>query len=193
MSRLTYEELEAAWQALPKAPRDKGTIVLLVLRRSVAQLAKRDRPQGYNVLRAPYHQEPKRITLDPAEGIVGDRWHPKRNKVGDQLSLTSVAVSRLITDSDQSRFHLSGDNLVVDFDLSAAALPVGTQLSVGNAVIEISDEPHTPCNRYQARFGKDARRWVNDPAHAERHLRGRYAQIISAGDVAVGASISRLQ
>ncbi len=193
MNRPSYEALEAAWQALPPAPTKTGSVLLLVVRRSVSQMAKRDRPPGYHVLRKPYHQVPPRVTLDPTEGIIGDRWSKKKNKAGDQISLTSAAVMRLVTGGDSDRFHLSGDNMIVDFDLSATALPSGTRLAVGDATIEISEEPHTPCNRYEARFGKDARRWIDAPVHASRHLRGRYARVIEGGIVEIGARISRLE
>ncbi len=192
MSRLGYDALEAAWQALPASPTSEGRVVHLVMRHSVSQLAKRDRPPGYNVLRSPYHTEPRQVTLDPVEGIVGDRWSPEKNNPGDQISLTNIAVTRLITNGDPARFHLTGDNFIVDFDVTAKTLPVGTKLAIGTAVIEITEDSYRPCNRYEARFGKDARRWADDPIHVGRHIRGRYAKVVSGGTVELGASITRV-
>ncbi len=192
MIRPSYEELESAWKTLAPSPTESGEVMLIVTRGSTSQMAKRDRPVGYDTLRSPLHEQPSSVTLCPDRGVVGDRWHAKQNP-GDQVSLTSLAVSRLVAAGDAERYHLFGNNFIVDFDLSRGALPVGTQLRIGNAIIEISGRPHQPCNRYQARFGKAARRWANDEVHAERHLRGRYAQVIESGEVCLGDHISGLQ
>jgi len=187
---MRYSELEEAWNQGTPGPTDVGSVVLIVTRGSAAQLAKVDRPQGYNVLRAPLHKQPAKVELCPIQGIIGDRWTPKQSP-DSQVSLTSLAVSRLVAAKAAERYHLFGNNFIVDFDLSATSLPVGTQLEIGTATIEITAEPHTPCNRYQARFGKEARQWTDDAVHAERHLRGRYARIITAGHVSLGDTISR--
>ncbi len=192
MSRPSYEELERAWNALPPQPRERGQVICIVTRVSVAQMAKRDRPAGYHILHSPHHRQPKAVSLTVKSGIVGDRWSPKRNKPGDQVSLMSASVARLLTANDEARLHMPGDNFVVDFDLSAEALPTGSQLIIGSARIEISDEPHEPCNRFQARFGKAARSWVASKNHPERHLRGRYATVIRDGEVRLGDAIVRV-
>ncbi len=174
MIRLRYEELEAAWLEGPPEPQELGEVILMVTRGSTSQMAKRDRPAGYDKLRSPLHQQPSRVILCPDRGVIGDRWHAKQSP-GDQVSLTSLAVSRL----DTKRYHLFGNNFIVDFDLSRKTLPVGTQLRIGSAIIEISGRPHQPCNRYQARFGKEARRWASD--------------VIESGEVCLSSHITRLE
>lgn len=190
MRRLSYQELEAAWQTLHPGPRDRGEVVLIVTRGSVAQMAKADRPPGHHVLRAPLHAQPEHVELSPVHGVIGDRWHAKQSPDA-QVSLTSLAVSRLVANGATDRYHLFGNNFIVDFDLSRDSLPVGSRLAIGTAIIEITAEPHAPCNRYQARFGKEARRWVDAEAHKDRHMRGRFARVITGGQVRLGDSIRR--
>ncbi len=191
MTRASYQELEEAWQSTNPGSRESGTVSRIVCRGSVAQMPKTQRPPGYHVLRSPMHVQPTRVELCPDQGLIGDRWNAKKHKLGDQLSLGSVAVAQLVACGNPDRYHLFGNNFLVDFDLSADALPAGTQLRIGTATIEITDEPFTPCNRFQARFGKAARRWVGDEAHAGRHLRGRYARVITGGHVQLGDTLSR--
>ena len=82
--------------------------------------------------------------------------------------------------------ELAGDNLVVDLDLSEENLAAGDQLRVGEALLEITDVPHTGCGKFAQRFGPDATRFINAAARADLHLRGRYARVITAGTVRVG-------
>ena len=85
--------------------------------------------------------------------------------------------------------HMAGDNLLVDLDLSEAALPVGARLRAGTAVLEVSDQPHLGCKKFQARFGDEALRWINAEEHRSRRLRGVNCRILAGGRVAVGDPI----
>jgi MOSC domain-containing protein YiiM len=98
----------------------------------------------------------------------------------------NIRVVDLIT-HDGVALDASGDNFLVDLDLSEAALPVGTRLRIGTAVLEVSDEPHTGCKKFRERFGLDALTWVND--HRDRRLRGMNCRVLEAGAVAVGDSV----
>ena len=71
------------------------------------------------------------------------------------------------------RMALAGDQLVVDLDLSEANLPAWTKLAIGDAVIEITDQPHNGCAKFSRRFGVEAHRFVNSPLGKELHLRAR--------------------
>ncbi len=183
MVKHNYEDLEALWSAAAPGPKKQGEVALLVLRASPADL-----PKGQDKISQPMHSQPSTIRFTPQGGVMGDRWKEGKD-VGAQLSLTSLAVTKLVA-GPKERWHLLGNNLVVDLDLSAVGLPVGTRLRLGTGEIEISALPHAPCDRFLARLGDAAHRWVGDEKHLSRHLRGRYAQITRAGEVSIGETIT---
>ena len=49
---------------------------------------------------------------------------------------------------DRERWPLAGDQLYVDLDLSVDNLPAGTRLAIGEAVLEVTEEPHTGCDKF---------------------------------------------
>jgi MOSC domain-containing protein YiiM len=100
-------------------------------------------------------------------------------------------AAQLIAGS-QDRWPLSGDQLFVDLSLGAATLPPGTRLSIGEAVLEISDMPHRGCSKFAARFGHDALRFVNTQAGLELNLRGIYARVIAGGWVRQGDELHKI-
>ena len=87
-------------------------------------------------------------TLDLAIGLVGDSWStrgssrtPDRSaNPNAQLTLMNARAIDLVAAGDMERWALSGDQLYVDFDLTAANLPPGTRLELGSAVVEVSAE-----------------------------------------------------
>ena len=87
---------------------------------------------------------------------------------------------------DRARWPLAGDQLYVDLDLADDDLPPGTQLEIGDAVIEVSAEPHTGCGKFVQRFGVDAMKFVNSPLGRQLHLRGINARVVRAGVVRIG-------
>jgi MOSC domain-containing protein YiiM len=86
----------------------------------------------------------------------------------------------------------SGDNLIVELDISAANLPVGTRLRVGEAVVEVTPKPHNGCHKFERRFGEGALRFVQAPATRHLNLRGIYWRVIEAGEAGAGALIQVL-
>ena len=86
----------------------------------------------------------------------------------------------------------SGDQLHVDLDLSPDNLPAGTRLAIGDAVIEITDQPHTGCAKFAARFGKEALRFVNVGVGKELRLRGINAKVVTPGTIRRGDTITKL-
>jgi MOSC domain-containing protein YiiM len=100
----------------------------------------------------------------------------------------NVFVAELVTAGRQP-LDTPGDNLLVDFDLSVAALPTRAQLRVGAAILQISEAPHTGCQKFAARVGAEALRWTNAPEHAARRLRGINCQVIAGGRIRVGDTI----
>jgi len=103
----------------------------------------------------------------------------------------SARVVALLAQTKE-RWPLAGDQLYVDFDLSATNLPPGTRLKIGAAIVEITAQPHTGCSKFSARFGHDALRFVNAPARKELRMRGVYAKVIEAGTIRQGDAVTKL-
>ena len=181
--QLTTAELEAGLDEIRGAPADAGTVELIV--------------------RRPAENEREVVSdgvLDLAEGLVGDMWSrrfSKRTPDGSpnremQLTLMSARVVDLVAAGDRGRWALAGDQFFVDFDISHENLPAGTRLALGSAVIEVSEEPHTGCVKFAARFGNEAHRFVNTKQHRHLRLRGVNAKGVEPGTVAPGDTIRKL-
>ena len=93
---------------------------------------------------------------------------------------------------DRSRWQLAGDQLFVDLDLSAENVPPGTRLALGEAVIEVTAEPHTGCGKFINRFGVDAAKFVNSPTGRRLQLRGINARVVQAGVIRVGDTVKKI-
>jgi hypothetical protein len=173
---LTIEELEAGLDEIRQSPKDEGVLEWIV---------RRPRTNEREVL--------EEGVLDRVEGLVGDTWRTRgssRTSEGSshpdlQLTLMNSRVIALLA-RDRDRWQLAGDQLFIDLDLSAANLPPGTQLALGSAVIEVTDQPHTGCHKFQARFGQDALRFVNSPVGKALHLRGINAKVVQPGVIRTG-------
>jgi hypothetical protein len=138
--------------------------------------------------------------LTPQGGIDGDRWlHDSYYRLKDgssdprcQLSLMNARYLRQIAGNDD-RLCLAGDNLIVDLDLSEENLPAGSRLAIGEeVVIEITNQAHTGCSKFESRYGKEARAFTNNSRGKELHLRGRYAQVIAGGTIRVGDAVRKV-
>ena len=180
-AHLDFAALEDGLAAIRRAPRDVGTVELIV---------RRPAPEAREVV--------AEAQLDPAAGLVGDCWLQRGSRATEdgsahpdmQLTMMSARAVALIARTPE-RWPLAGDQLYVDLDLSAANLPPGTLLQVGTATIEITDKPHTGCGKFVRRFGVDAMRFVNAQAGRELNLRGIYARIVTAGMVRTGDPIRK--
>ena len=165
----TIEELEAAWVGAVGKPQ-AGAVELICVRR------------GGGV-----HETPERVEVTLDGGVEGDRWAlGERPNLEAQVTLMNVLVAGLVRHEGVAP-DASGDNFLVDLDLSEEALPAGTRLRIGTAVLEVSAEPHTGCKKFRERFGLDALKWVN--AHRDRRLRGMNCRVLEAGAVAIGDSV----
>ena len=102
-----------------------------------------------------------------------------------QLDAGSCRVAALVA-RDKDRWPLAGDQLYVDMDLSAANLPAGARLAVGSSVIEVTAPPHLGCQKFVARFGMEAMKFVNSPVGKELRLRGIHARVIQPGVIRTG-------
>ena len=137
--------------------------------------------------------------LTRSDSLVGDDWarRPSRRSADGlahpdmQLNVTGIRFLALIA-PDEADQILAGDQLHVDLDLSEDGLPAGTRLRIGEATIEITDQPHTGCAKYRRRFGEEALRFVNSLEGRALNLRGRNARVVVPGTIGAGDAISRL-
>ena len=138
-----------------------------------------------------------RLTCE--EGLEGDTWNQrgsKRTEDGSphpdmQLNIMNSRILGAIARSPE-RMPLAGDQLIVDMDLSEANLPPWTKLAIGEAVIEVTDQPHTGCAKFSQRFGVEAHRFVNREVGKELRLRGINARVVTAGVIRQGDPIRKL-
>jgi MOSC domain-containing protein YiiM len=59
-------------------------------------------------------------------------------------------------------------------------------------VIEVTDQPHTGCKKFAARFGLDALKLVNSPSGGQLQLRGVNAKVTQPGMTRVGDLVKKL-
>ena len=139
-----------------------------------------------------------RPSLDPDLGVAGDNWLDRGSsstpdgsaRPDCQVTVISTRVLAAI-EPDHSRWPLAGDQLLVDFDLSIEHLPPGTLLQVGEAVLEVSEQAHTGCAKFSARFGSDALKWINSPLGRALRMRGMNTAIVQGGAVQVGDEVRK--
>jgi hypothetical protein len=178
---LTMAELEAGLDAIRRSPGDKGKLELIVRRPQVD--AREILDEGH---------------LDLVEGLVGDTWRVRsssRTEDGSahpdmQLNIMNARVIALLA-RERERWPLAGDQLYVDLDLSYENLPPGTHLTLGSAVIAVTDQPHTGCKKFMARFGLEALQFVSSPAGKALNMRGINARVVRPGVVRVGDIVKK--
>lgn len=185
LAHRTLAELEAFLPVLDAAPKDVGVLKLLVRRPQVDAREVLDRGE-----------------LDLTQGLVGDCWlargssrRPDRSANPDsQLNIMSHPMVEFLA-QDPAREPLAGDQLYLDLDLSHANLPAGSTLIFGDSdgvgdagrpVIVVTEEPHTGCAKFVARFGVEAMRFVNGEHGKPRRLRGLCARVVVPGVVRPG-------
>jgi len=182
MEPRTRAELDAGLDHLLASPLDDGVVELLVARPGVGERTVLDEAK-----------------LDPAIGLVGDSWTDRFSRHTPdgspnpvmQLTLMNARAAALVART-VDRIPLAGDQLYVDLELGYGNLPAGTQLAVGTAVVEITEEPHTGCAKFAERFGTDAARFVNSPFGREHNLRGVTARGIRSGVVRPGDRVRKI-
>lgn len=173
--------LEAGLDTISESPADSGPVRLIVRRPAEGQRDLLDEAE-----------------LHPDHGLVGDGWkerpsrrtglvHPDR-----QITVMNARCAALVAGDDPARWALAGDQLYIDLDLGLANLPAGTRLAVGTAVLEVSEAPHTGCDKFVARFGRDAMRFVNSEVGRTLCLRGINASVVTAGTVRLGDLVTKL-
>jgi hypothetical protein len=172
---LTLDELDQKLEALSAAPADSGSVALIVRRTELG--GRRE-----VVARSP---------LSVQRGVPGDKWDwGSKRKPEAQITVMQTGVATLIANGQP--LSLFGDQLFVDLDISKENLPLGTQLRIGNAIVEVTPKPHNGCEKFAARFGAAALRFVNKPDTRHRNLRGIYVRVIEDGEAAAGDRVEVL-
>ena len=169
-------ELEAGLDEIGRAPDDAGELKLIV---------RRPAPGEREVL--------TEAALDIDNGLAGDNWLQRGSRHTDdgsahpdmQLNIMNARVARLIAGSPE-RWPLAGDQLYIDMNLSDDNLPPGTRLSLGEAIIEVTAEPHLGCQKFKQRFGEAAMKFVNSDRGKILKLRGINAKIVRGGVIRSG-------
>jgi MOSC domain-containing protein YiiM len=179
MDHLSLDRLQAGLDRVRAAPTDAGTLELIV-----ARPAKGER------------QILADGTFDLHQGLVGDRWRPRRGANGDpglQVTLMNARMIALVAGGDDhERWAQAGDQLYVDFDISETNLPIGSRFSVGDVVLEVSPHRHTGCGKFIRRFGVDSMKLISSDAGRELRLRGLIAWVVEPGTVSRGDAVTKL-
>jgi len=165
---LDLSELEQGLDEIRRSPATDGKVELIVRRPAENE-----------------RETLEEARLDRVDGLVGDDWLRRSGDARSQITLmNSRAVAVLAQSPD--RWPLAGDNLYVDLDLSPANLPPGTQIEIGEAVVEVSGKPHRGCKKFAERFGLDALRFVNSEVGYSLNLRGINTTVVRSGTVRAG-------
>ena len=182
IKHLSTPDLEAGLDNIRNSPKDQSVLDLIVSRpeedaREVMELA----------------------DLDVKVGLVGDTWQDRPSaRSGDgkahpdmQITIMNSRFAALIA-QDKDRWQLSGDQLFADFDISLENVPPGTRIAMGSAVLEATDQPHTGCKKFSARFGVDALQLVSSPVGKELHLRGINCKVVQGGEIKPGDIVKKV-
>lgn len=169
-------QLEAGMETIRQSPKDRGVLRMIVRR-----------PQD------DHRENVQEAELHLMDGLVGDNWKVRGSKrmpdgsanPDAQITIMNARAIALVAQTED-RWPLAGDQLYVDLDLGADNLPPGTRLAIGSAVLEVSAVPHTGCQKFSARFGLDALKFVNSLEGKQLHLRGINTRIVQGGTIRVG-------
>ena len=180
-THLDSKELDAGLDDIRQSPADSGTLLMIVRRPDVDK-----------------REVVSEGVLDVAVGLVGDTWMDRGSASTPDGSANPEAQVTIINSraldlmaQSEDRWQLSGDQLVIDIDMSMENLPPGTRLSIGSAVIEISEKPHTGCVKFADRFGKDALRFVSTPLGRDMRLRGVNTRVVQSGTIRAGDTVEK--
>lgn len=176
------EHLETSLAHILQSPRDHGVVELIVARPAVGE-----------------RQVVDQAVLSTDHGLNGDTWAVRRSRntadgSADPLRQLTLMNARAIAAvaGEMDNWAAAGDQLFVDLDISHTNLPAGSLLALGPAVIEITEPPHTGCDKFRARYGADAVRWINSPTGRELRLRGVNARVVIPGKVQQGDVVHKV-
>ena len=181
-AHLTGEQLDAGLDQIRQSPADSGTLLMIVRRPDVDK-----------------REVATEGMLHVEDGLAGDTWKDRGSTSTPDGSANPEAQVTIINSraldlmaQSEDRWPLAGDQLVIDIDMSMENLPAGTRLSIGSAVIEISEKPHTGCVKFADRFGKDALRFVSTPLGRDMRLRGVNTRVVQSGTIRAGDTVEKV-
>lgn len=176
------DELQQQLADVLAAPKDNGTVDLIVVRPEKGQRQTQDS-----------------VAMSLAGGVAGDHWVKgcwKSLEGGTpdpdvQICIMNSRMIRAIAGGSE-KWAPAGDNLFIDMDLSPENCPPGTRLALGSVELEITAEPHNGCQNFINRYGRDACVFVNTGQGSELRLRGIYGRVIRDGTVSVGDTVRKI-
>ena len=182
LQHLSMTELNAGMEYIREAPNDNGILKMIVRRPAADE-----------------REVISEAELNLEEGLVGDTWKVRFSRhtpdgsanTKSQITLTNARAIAVLA-QNEDRWALAGDQLYVDMNIGEDNLPPGTQLALGSAILEVSDEPHTGCKKFSARFGVEAMKFVNSPEGKQLHLRGINTRVVQPGTIRVGDVVKKL-
>lgn len=181
VKHLSLQDLEAGMDLIKQSPADVGVLKMIVRRPAVDQ-----------------REVIQEGELSLEQGLVGDTWKQRYNRhtpdgsanPNAQVTVMNARAVALLA-QDEERWSLAGDQLYVDLDLSVENLPPGTRLVLGSAVLEVTAQPHTGCDKFAERYGTAATKFVNSPEGKRLHLRGINTKVVRAGTIRVGDRVRK--
>ena len=181
VSHLSITEMETGLDEIRQSPKDNGVLKMIVRRPAVDE-----------------REELKEGELRLEEGLVGDTWKERYSRrtpdgsanIDAQITIMNARAVALLAQSEE-RWSLAGDQLFVDIDLSDDNIPAGTRLAIGSAIVEVTAVPHTGCDKFAARYGTDATKFVNSKEGKRLHLRGINTRVVQAGTIRVGDAVRK--
>jgi MOSC domain-containing protein YiiM len=179
---LTRAELEAGLPHIRASPADEGVLEAIVVR--------------------PEHgvrRDVQSVEISLAGGVHGDHWAKGcwkstadgRPDPDVQICIMNARCIALIA-QERANWPPAGDNLFIDIDLTPENLPPGRRLAIGTSVVQITSQPHTGCQNFINRYGRDACVFVNTGEGKKLRLRGIYARVVKDGRISVGDRVAKV-
>ncbi len=172
----TLDELNAGLPHILAAPKSGAAVSMLCLR------------PDYNQRR--FVDE---ITLTSDQGIPGERWATRpwlrlpdgRPHPGLQVCILPKRVMDLVWLDRENTIH-PGDTFILDLDMTEKNIPNGSLLRVGTSLLRVTEVFNDACVKWKARYGADAKDWVNIPEYRHLRLRGLMCAIHQGGTIRNG-------
>jgi MOSC domain-containing protein YiiM len=184
VTHATRDDLEAGLGHVRRAPAEAGTLELI---------ARRPAEEQRELLEAG--------ELDLHAGLAGDMWAERPSSStpdggpnpNAQVTVMNARAAALVAmGDDRARWAQAGDQLYVDFDVSQENLPPGSRLAIGDAVLEVTADPHLGCGKFSRRFGVDALKFVNSKVGRDLRLRGVNTRVVEPGTIRRGDEVRKL-